>query len=127
MLAEIINDEPYNDYFQYMTCLTWREQIEYIVEMDLDLDNENLTNRLIKWYESTNKRMFNFDKLRWTYAFLKDITLAQALHLYDALTDVIKSDVIDVIKSDFPHLSELTYIHESFEINSTDMITLTIQ
>lgn len=110
-----------------MSNIPWVEQIDYILDMEIQYDNENLNVYLIELYEQLNKRSYEFDKMRTNYAFAKCMNMDQAVNLYDSLTESGKYDLINVIKFDFPHLHDLARIHDTFEFESVDVITLTFQ
>lgn len=56
---------------------------------------------------------FEFDNLRYDYAFLKGVTMYQAVKLYDNLKDEMRNDFISVIEHDHHHLKDLVHIHKT--------------
>ena len=93
----------------------------------IQYDDENLNVYLIELYEQLNINSYEFDKMRTNYAFAKCMNMDQAVNLYDSLTENGKSDLVEVIKFDFPHLHDLARIHDTFEFESVDVITSTVQ
>ena len=101
--------------------------VDYILDMEIQYDDENLNVYLIELYEQLNINSYEFDKMRTNYAFAKCMNMDQAVNLYDSLTENGKSDLVEVIKFDFPHLHDLARIHDTFEFESVDVITSTVQ
>src|SRR5690606_33523912 len=123
----VVEDQPNEMHQKIMSNMLWVEQIDYILDMEIQYDDENLNVYLIELYEQLNINSYKFDKMRTNYAFAKCMNMDQAVNLYDSLTENGKSDLIEVIKFDFPHLHDLARIHDTFEFESADVITSTVQ
>lgn len=115
-------------HLQTLNCLTWTDQIEYILNIEIDYDDQNLIQSLKNQYEHINHRLFESDRQRYMFLYLQTITLNQALNLYDSMNEISKLNLINVIEIDYPHLLEIVNIHYMLNpkcINS--IITTTIQ
>lgn len=126
-MDSVVEDQPNEMHQKIMSNMLWVEQIDYILDMEIQYDDENLNVYLIELYEQLNINSYKFDKMRTNYAFAKCMNMDQAVNLYDSLTENGKSDLIEVIKFDFPHLHDLARIHDTFEFESADVITSTVQ
>ena len=122
-----VEDQPNEMHQKRMANMLWVEQIDYILDMEIQYDDENLNVYLIELYEQLNINSYEFDKMRTNYAFAKCMNMDQAVNLYDSLTENGKSDLVEVIKFDFPQLHDLARIHDTFEFESVDVITSTVQ
>lgn len=126
-IAQIAQNEMGSDSSQALNSLTWPEQIEYIMEMEYDID-DNVIMDLKRLYNHINKRIYDYDLNRYNYLYLTHVSVQQALHLYDSLNETAQYNMISAIKLDHPHLGEMIEVHEMLKPSCiTSIYTATIQ
>jgi hypothetical protein len=70
MAEQIAQNEMGSDSSQALNSLTWPEQIEYIMELEYDIDDENVIMDLKRLYNHINKRTYDYDLNRYNYLYL---------------------------------------------------------
>lgn len=55
-----------------------------------------------------------FDQIRNYFSFLQDLTMDDALSLYDSLSNKLRSDLIYAIGYDHKHLNDMIAVHDYF-------------
>lgn len=98
----------YKDFIDY----TKEQQVKYIIDLISNNESIDEIEHLTELYESTNNSIFEVDKLKYLFAFLKYTDINQAISLYDSLLDEKRGELIEVIKSEHIHLHKLVEIHK---------------
>lgn len=104
-------------FLNQMLVLGENEQIQYILDLITDEEENDIIHYLITKYEIIHSCSFEDHKHRYLFAYLKYITMQQALNLYDGLIDIEKEKMISVIIVDHPHLDELVNVHNYIMLN----------
>lgn len=98
----------YKDFCDY----TKEQQVKYIIDLISNNESVDEIEYLTRLYESTNNSIFEEDRLKYLFAFLKYTDINQAICLYDSLLVEKQGEMIEVIKSEHKHLHKLIDIHK---------------
>lgn len=96
------------------------KQLEKIIDLMCQHGDVVGVEDLKKYYESEHNTSFDNDRAHYEYSFLKNVTLYQAIRLYDNLAEKAKKIFIDVILDDHHHLYKLVRIHNSLRVINTE-------
>ena len=101
-----------------LTTLQWKEQIQYIVKNAIENDDHVLGEYLVANYSINTGRSFYYDHNRYIHDYLSNLTIYQAILLYDNIFN--KDNFIAAIKIDHPHLNQLIEIHNHLQLSIID-------